>query len=352
VKFIDLNKQFEDFYYFDPANGYYYMEMNPYEEKALNLRMENPYLEQTNFDLSSSIAPPAVPAGHETISFHHGSPPANKTTTATLAAATSDKYTISEEYYLKITAPESGEYDINVMAKTHEITDMVRVHLVVKKPPIPPIADFIAIPREGITPLVVDFYDKSKDDGTIIAWQWNFGDTSASTPENQKQNPAHTYESEGPFKVKLTVTDNIGLTGSVEKEIVPYTKTRVLGLYAPDITVQQPALLGATCNKDHLNGTLQLTDENSEAVYTNPNYKCNSGIIQTPPIIKSGIYIASFKLDTKDCTVCQMTWNMLAKPKAPELQTPENPIIEITVCIIVLLGIALRKKSSKPGNHV
>ena len=53
--------------------------------------------------------------------------------------------------------------------------------------------------------LAVDFFDLSYDsDGSIAAWNWDFGEGSPSTV----QNPSHTYAAGGIYTVTLTVTDN------------------------------------------------------------------------------------------------------------------------------------------------
>jgi PKD repeat protein len=62
----------------------------------------------------------------------------------------------------------------------------------------------------------VKFTDESTDDGTIVAWLWEFGDGATSG----QQNPEHNYATKGEFTISLTVTDNGGLTGTVEKSIV------------------------------------------------------------------------------------------------------------------------------------
>ena len=55
------------------------------------------------------------------------------------------------------------------------------------------------------------FTDTSKDDdGTIVGWQWNFGDGATSN----ERNPEHTYADPGHYDVSLTVTDNDGATGT------------------------------------------------------------------------------------------------------------------------------------------
>jgi PKD repeat protein len=69
-----------------------------------------------------------------------------------------------------------------------------------------PFADFFGTPRSGIAPLTVQFTDKSTVDIDIftwVFWEWNFGDGGGISTE---QNPTHTYNSAGRFRVTLTVT--------------------------------------------------------------------------------------------------------------------------------------------------
>ena len=48
----------------------------------------------------------------------------------------------------------------------------------------------------------------STDDGTIVAYDWDFGDTGTGTGAS----PTHTYLAEGVYIVSLTVTDDLGVT--------------------------------------------------------------------------------------------------------------------------------------------
>jgi PKD repeat protein len=64
--------------------------------------------------------------------------------------------------------------------------------------------------------LSVQFTDTSTDpDGSIVAWDWNFGDGTSST----EQNPNHTYSQAGSFTVSLAVTDDTGNTDSISKNL-------------------------------------------------------------------------------------------------------------------------------------
>jgi PKD repeat protein len=74
----------------------------------------------------------------------------------------------------------------------------------------PPDADF----EVHCDHLTCTFTDKSKDDdGSIVSWQWNFGDGATSS----EQNPVHAYDAKGKFAVVLTVTDNGGASATKTK---------------------------------------------------------------------------------------------------------------------------------------
>jgi PKD repeat protein len=76
----------------------------------------------------------------------------------------------------------------------------------------PPTADF-TYTVDGKT---VTFTDASSDDGIITDWFWDFGDGDTST----EQNPVHTYSDYGEYNVRLTVTDDGGLTDDVTKTVI------------------------------------------------------------------------------------------------------------------------------------
>ena len=63
----------------------------------------------------------------------------------------------------------------------------------------------------------VRFTDQSTDpDGQVVKWEWDFGDGAKST----ERNPTHKYTAKGKYTVKLTVTDDGGLTDTATEAVL------------------------------------------------------------------------------------------------------------------------------------
>ncbi len=73
-----------------------------------------------------------------------------------------------------------------------------------------PVAVASGTPSAGDVPLNVNFSSAGSTDldGTIVSYEWRFGDGTTSTSPN----PLHTYTVPGEYVATLTVTDNLGAT--------------------------------------------------------------------------------------------------------------------------------------------
>ncbi len=104
----------------------------------------------------------------------------------------------------------------------------------------PPLADFTAAPRSGVSPLVVQFSNTSQRGETYL---WEFGDATTS----RVKSPAHTYTVGGSYTVKLTATNSGG----------SHTKTWV---NCVTVTTALVANFTATPSSGQLPLTVQFTD--------------------------------------------------------------------------------------------
>ncbi len=68
-----------------------------------------------------------------------------------------------------------------------------------------PVAFFDFIPKNGFTPLIVTFKDRSVRNAT--SWNWSFDDGTFSTMQNP---PPHTYTKMGGYRVLLTAKNCAG----------------------------------------------------------------------------------------------------------------------------------------------
>lgn len=77
-----------------------------------------------------------------------------------------------------------------------------------------PVASFVA--SRGVSYPVQFTSTSTDDDGTIVAYDWEFGDGDFSTEEN----PLHVYDTPGTYTVILTVTDDHGAQTATPGELV------------------------------------------------------------------------------------------------------------------------------------
>ncbi len=79
----------------------------------------------------------------------------------------------------------------------------------------PPVASFTVSPEEGSfqTPFRFDGTSSSDRDGSIVSYQWNFGDGTTGSGAIVM----HTFPRAATFQIQLTVTDNGGARASTQR---------------------------------------------------------------------------------------------------------------------------------------
>jgi PKD repeat protein len=100
----------------------------------------------------------------------------------------------------------------------------------------PPLVTLAATPASGTVPLAVAFASagSTDPDGSIVGWEWNFGDGSAPASGASAN---HTYANPGSYTAVLKLTDNSGLTASKSVAITANAPVVVLPMRIVDIAM-------------------------------------------------------------------------------------------------------------------
>jgi len=110
----------------------------------------------------------------------------------------------------------TGSYDVTLTVTDNSgNTDSATLTINIAASNVPPVA-VISGPSNGTEGIAVSFNGSgsSDADGTIVSYDWNFGDGSAGSGETV----SHTYVA-GTYTVTLTVTDDMGATGEATMNI-------------------------------------------------------------------------------------------------------------------------------------
>ena len=155
--------------------------------------------------LTISGAPPGVTA---TLDPQQVTPPPDGSTTSTLTVSVG-------------TATTPGSYTLTVTGNSGAIAYSTYITLEITSAPPPPnkspTASFTYSPQNPIVGEEVTF-DASASvdpDGTIVSYQWSFGDGNSGLGKVA----THAYSNTGTFTVTLTVTDNEGVTASTVETV-------------------------------------------------------------------------------------------------------------------------------------
>ncbi|MEO0583562.1 MAG: PKD domain-containing protein [Bacteroidota bacterium] len=111
-----------------------------------------------------------------------------------------------------------------------------------------PEADFSHVRQGNDIPAVVEFdaTNSSDSDGSIVNYEWDFGDGSTGTGMSAE----HTFTSAGDFSVSLTVTDNGGAQSTVDATITVEEEPCEVAEGWSTTDVGSVGVLGSTCEEN------------------------------------------------------------------------------------------------------
>ncbi|WP_440110438.1 PKD domain-containing protein [Acidovorax sp. BL-A-41-H1] len=161
----------------------------------------------------------------------------------------------------------------------------------------PPVARITNSALTGVVPLTVNFSGSgsSDADGTVVAWDWNFGDGTTGTGATVSR----VFATAGTYTVQLKVTDNAGLTGLSQVTVTAQSPVAVLSMRVADISmglaakggnngqataavklvnasgapVMGASVVGAWSGIVNKGGVSAITDASGVARFTSPNTK-------------------------------------------------------------------------------
>jgi PKD repeat protein len=157
------------------------------------------------------------------------------------------------------TPSAAGDYTFDVVVSDGSLTDSETITVHVTGGNIAPIASFTWANSASISNKIdVNAAGSSDPDGTIASYSWSWGDGAVSTGVTS----THTYSVQGDYWVTLTVTDNLGATGTS----VQLVKARPTGIPPPPYTVFGYAT--DSSGAPVYGATATLTDLRTGAVWT------------------------------------------------------------------------------------
>ena len=134
-------------------------------------------------------------------------------TTPGTGATVTHTYQASGVYNASLTVTDDGG-----------ATDTITFEVNVEIPNVPPTAA-ISAHCTGLE-CVFDGSGSSDPDGSIVSYEWDFGDGNADTGESV----THVYDEPGDYTVTLTVTDDDGDTGTATQEVKVFDPNEVVNV--------------------------------------------------------------------------------------------------------------------------
>jgi len=110
---------------------------------------------------------------------------------------------------------QTKEVNVTITANNYTKFDVEMIYFNDGKPR----ADFVVtgLPAGAGTQISFNGSNSRDVDGTIVKYEWNFGDNTAVA---EGVTTTHTFATDNTYTVTLTVTDNEGKTGSISKDVL------------------------------------------------------------------------------------------------------------------------------------
>jgi PKD repeat protein len=155
----------------------------------------------------------------------------------------------------------AGDLETRYDSLVRVVEDTVRIRVGASGGNQPPQAEANG-PYTGVVNAPVSFSAAGSvdPDGTIVGYQWTFGDGGAATGAS----PTHAYAAAGTYRARLTVTDNQGATG-IDSATVTVSAT---GGNQPPVAVANGPYSGAVNSPITFTATGSFDPDGSVASYT------------------------------------------------------------------------------------
>ena len=236
-----------------------------------------------------------------------------------------------------------GNYTVTLQVTDNlGATDQTTVSIVVTNPSDannPPSAVISSSSSVGSTPLSVEFDGSSStdSDGSILSYEWDLGD-GGSARSGAVVN--YTYNSAGTFSAKLTVTDNGGLTDTINTPVM-------VGEDVGDSNTPPTGVITASSSK----GYFPLTVSFNAGQSYDPDGSIESyswslgdgtvatGVSVTHKFLQAAVYKVTLKVgDDKGANSLPATFTVTVRD--PDQNYPDDDIFPLPLSVInyLLLG--------------
>ncbi len=270
---------------------------------------ESPLVNETVvFNASDSYDPDGYPLASYTWNFGDGSSPVTL-----LDPTTHYSYTVEGNYNVTLTVTDN-----------EALNDTTWTVLTVRKHPV---ANFTYSPSYPLEDEVVTFNASlsTPNGGTIVSYQWNFGDGNSVNVTNPIT--THNYTAVGNYTVILTVKDSENLTGTCSQTVRVRGYPVVSFTYSPSYPLEDELVTFDASASTPNGGTIISYDWNFGDGYT------GTGVIVNHTYTDFGNYNATLNVTDSE-GLSKIAWNIVAvrkRPVAVFTYSPAQPLVNEVV---------------------